>query len=146
MKLLFPFTNQMDARQQIPPGIVSASREKKGCKSSCPLLARYMRVRPNLRVAAIIAAIHLLLGIGTIVFAAGASLHEATRGSGGSPYGASTSWLSLTNIFTFPLSFIFRVLDLPKGFGNSGTLLAMICQSYCWGLLISCFWCKKHSQ
>jgi hypothetical protein len=96
-----------------------------------------MKLRPNLTVAVIIAIIHFGLGLGSALM--GAS--EAT-----SPTGGNGSWLAPTYLFTFPLTMIFELLHKREGFGFGGNVLAMMVQSFCWGLLISLMFPEKKTD
>jgi hypothetical protein len=94
-----------------------------------------MIIRPNYAVAVVFAVIHFLLGL----FSAFLNFSE------GSTTGGHGSWVAPTFIFTFPLTTILELMHNRNGFGFAGNILAMMVQSFCWGLLFSLLCSKKSS-
>ena len=96
-----------------------------------------MKVRPNLKVAVGIAVVHFSIGVVSAVMNASEALSVTGGGSG---------WQAMTFIFTFPLTTLFELVHHREGFGFGRNLLAMMVQSFGWGLLISLLFPPRSSS
>ena len=89
-----------------------------------------MKIRPNYKIATIVGFIYFILGILSILVGVSHAVSMSSSGDSG---------LFFTYIFTFPLTTIFELAHHREGFGFPLNVLAMIIQSFTWGVLISLF-------
>jgi hypothetical protein len=90
-----------------------------------------MKIKPNPAIAVVIAAIHFGIGFITSIAAAG------QEDSLGQPHGYG--WIILSDIFTFPLTQIWDVLDTHFHLSDGLVVPTMLIQSVCWGMALSLF-------